>query len=223
MSTNISINNFVDFLINKYYIKINFSNPNVALMYNPYLLFFHAIIPFDHPEIIEDFKEISDYISLVALADNKMDFPDPTIGLVYIDTKTQNMEESIVIARLPILRTIDVQTRLDFFQSIKSSNMDFYLPFWLNNDNFISNPIKESSAPSSVAPIPAQNFDTAKDSIERANKKYCSQINFSRNQISSYGQFVDMIAPDFFKMKLSVSEEQIIRSEADKLDKQIDV
>ena len=93
-----------------------------------------------------------------------------------------------------------------------------YVPFWTNyiqyrqktGDNKPKEFIDSQQSP--------KNLTTAKSILEKAIQSYCSQNNVGRDAIPSYSMFVDHIAPDVFKNKMTVDDEMKLREEAKSLD-----
>lgn len=213
--SNTLINIFEEYLRPKYYNRLNYSNPDISILFNTFVCELHALIPADHLEAINEVKGLCDFITIVASSDAKINFPDQTIGLVYVDSKNQVLDDSIVIARLPFLLSVDLQRRKDFIIPF-----NYRLPFWLIVPVTI-NP--SHTIPQTSNSIPDQDSQTAMTTIDKAISKYCSNNSYPRDDIKSYSQFIDMLAPDLFSMKLKVTDEQKIRSEAMALDKHVDV
>lgn len=200
----ICMNIFASYLTPHFYNKLSYPNSKVAVYYNSFDFEIFSVIPIEEKEVITDLTSFSDYITLLADADTKIEYPDLKIGLVNIDPKNQSTQDSIVLVRLPALLETDKQERIDF---LTPRVKGFYIPFWV--DYFNAELTVEQDT---------RDIKKAKETIGQAIEVYCSQNNLERSLISSYHQFVEHIASDLFKFRMSVADEMQLREEAKQLD-----
>lgn len=207
MSSNSTCLNIVTkYLSNTFYNRINFSNSQIGVYYNSFMFDVISVIPIEFQDAISDVSSFSDYICLISDATTKIEHSNKEIGIVYVDANNQNLEESINIARLPALQKTDILARKELLAPFLR---DLYLPFWVRKQN------KNSTTSNSDN----KSIEGAKESIEHAITNYCEENNISRLEITSYSQFIDHIAPDIFKYKMTITEEMQLRKEAEFLDK----
>lgn len=200
----ICMNIFASYLTQHFYNKLSYPNSKVAVYYNSFDFEIFSVIPFEEKEMIIEVSPFSDYISLLADADAKIEYSDQKIGLVNIDPKNQTIQDSIVLTRMPSLLETHKQARVDF---LTPRVKGFYIPFWV--DYFKVEPTVEQGP---------KDIKKAKETIEQAINVYCSQNHLQRELISSYHQFVEHIASDLFKFRMSVADEMKLREEARRLD-----
>lgn len=205
-SSSTCLNIVTKYLSNTFYNRINFTNPNIGVYYNSFMFDIITVIPYDYKDSINEVRLFSDYISLISEATAKIDDPNSDIGIIYVDSKSQSLEDSINIARLPALQQTDIISRKELLTPFLR---DIYFPFWVH---------KEKNTNSDVL-SDQKNLSNAKEKIEQAILNYCNQNNISRSDISSCSQFIDHIAPDIFKCKMTVTEEMQLRKEAELVDK----
>jgi len=205
-SSSTSLNILAQYLSSKcFYNRISYANSNIGIYYNSFVFDVISVIPFDFKDAIAEVTPFSDYIILIADSTGKINHDDKTIGIIYIDAKNHSDTDSINIVRLPSRHKTDYQARLSL---LTPAMRDVYMPFWVKYGQ--ESDTKESPAPKDPA--------KAKELIERAIQNYCSKNNLSRSDIVSYSQFIDHIAPDIFKYKMTVNDEMQLRKEADLLD-----
>ncbi len=206
MSTSSNCLNIVSkFLSNTFYNRITFSNPEIGIYYNSFMFDVISVIPIEFQEAIHEVSSFSDYICIISDATNKIDHSNKEIGIIYVDFTNQNLMESINIARLPALQKTDISERKKLLDPVLK---DVYFPFWIHKANAS---IEENNSG-------IKNLEHAKMRIEKAISTYCEQNKVPRSEITSYSQFIDHIAPDIFKYKMTVAEELQLRKEAELLD-----
>lgn len=206
----ICMNIFASFLTPHFYNKLSYPNSKIAIYYNSFDFEIFSVISFEEKEAIKDVTPFSDYITLLADADTKIDYQNQKIGLVNIDPKNQIIQDSIVLVRLPSLMETHKQARIDF---LTPRVKGFFIPFWV--DYFKPETLTEQEGP--------KDINKAKETIEQAIDVYCTQNNLQRELISSYHQFVEHIASDLFKFRMSVADEIRLREEANQLDQGVEI
>lgn len=203
------LNIVTTYLQSTFYSKLPYENSSIGVYYNNFLYDILTIVPYELKDELKNISVFSDYIAVLSESTEKIDHSETEIGIIYVDTKNYKTNESIVITRLPLLRQISDAERVKFLSAYLK---DFYFPFWMNY--FHKKPDEEQSA--------FQDPKKGKEQVESAIQNYCNNNSIQRELISSYEQFIDLIAPDVFKIKISVAEEMQMRSEADKLDAKIE-
>lgn len=191
------------YLTRYYYVKLALDRFESSIYYNTMLYDIFSVIPKENISEIESINEFSDYVTIISDASNKIDFDDESIGVIYIDTKA-NIEDAIIIARLPTLHIISSEKRKEL---IHSSNLkNYYRPFWeyYRKDKPTELTEKRENG---------KNLANAKILVEKGITKYCEENNIDRSDINSLQTFVDYIIGDIFKYKLTVPEEQLLREE----------
>ena len=201
------LSTFFSYLKKYMYVKLDREDDNSSVFYNMIDYDILTIIPNEFKDEKTNIYEFSDFICILADSSIKVDHPDQSIGIVYVDRKI-NSEESIIVARLPTLRSIDPVKRLSFLQSTALS--DIYCPAW---EYYKFHLDKESGPIDSTSKSP-RNLENAKILIEQAITNYCKENNLNRGDITTTQIFVDYIIGDIFKYKFSVDDEQLLRNEA---------
>ena len=191
------------------YTKVNYQNPVIGVFYNILVHDILTVVPYEMKDQLDRVAVFSDYITLISDSTTKIEYPQEDIGIVYIDPKASSEADSIVVARLPTLHTVDDKVRKEFLKPFFKQGTDIQQPFW--NEYGGKHPVSAISE--------SKDFSKAKELIDKAIQTYCKQNNFPRENISSYHQFAEFIAPDVLKFKMSVADELQMRTEAEQLDK----
>lgn len=202
-STNVNI--VSKYLSATFYNRIPFTNPNIGVYYNSFTFDIISIIPIEFKESITEVSSFSDYICLVSDATSKIDTKGNDFGIIYVDSTKHSTDESINIAKLPPLQQSDCNSRKELLGPVLR---DIYYPFW----------VKEQNENKDQNVEPQKDLNLAKDTIEKAIQNYCTKNSLARTEINSISQFIDHIAPDIFKFKMTVAEEMQLRKEAESLD-----
>ena len=200
------LNTFHSYIRNSFYNKLNYDDSRIHIYYNSFVYDILAVIPYENKELIDTVRSFSDYIVLIEDATEKIEYPDSEIGLIYVDSQKNLPGESIVIARLPLVQIVSNEKRKEILEL--SLGGEFYKPFWVNYTN------KETR----MDRTNEKDLHKAKELIERAINNYCKKNNISRDIIVNYPMFIEYIAPEIFKQKISVEEEVKIRKEAEDID-----
>ena len=130
MSTTTNIVNIspLDSYLGKYfYVKLPLDQFNATIYYNTMLNDILSIIRLESISDIEKLIEFSDYVIIIADGLNRVEIQDEKIGIVYIDPKA-NVEDSLIIVRLPTLQKVLPDKRIEILVSSKLKNA--YKPFW---------------------------------------------------------------------------------------------
>lgn len=200
------------YLKKNFYVNLEYESGTTLVYYNTITYDIFSIISHDFKESLAEIEEFSDYISLVSSSTAKIDYSDPTIGLIYVDRKAQSENESIIISRLPSLREISKIHRKDFV--LKYTKMGFFRPFWEYYNSEQSD--KPDKFDNTV--VDEEKIANGKKMIDKAIDTYCQNNTVPRENIQSLASFMDHLLPDIFKYKISVAQEQQIHTEIKNID-----
>lgn len=197
------------FLKGNFYVNLKYEDPEISVYYNTISNDILTCIKANKKDDISKISLFSDYITVISDSNNRIDDQSEKIGLIYVDTSSKSLKDSIIIAKLPRLRETDSIKRQEL--SSQFSKISIVPPFWINKS-------KKDNLPNETSESNDKVLEKGKQLIETSIVNYCKKNDVPRENITNLDSFFDHLLPDIFKFKISVSDEQEIHNEINNFD-----